>query len=163
VNNLKVIEEFNRIKSIPYHISTHGEPSFDCEDKAKKFIEKAMELDYEARIRVGLFEWSILPLPKSIMDINHNKSCSHMFVEFKNKAGEWVFLDPTWNPELISAGFRITEWDGSGSTELGIPCYRILSPEEGNVYLKNIDYEKDIKENGIFYHAINEYCDSFIK
>ena len=116
----------------------------------------------DARLRVGIFKWSTLNLPETISNIPHEDECSHFFVEFKNQKGEWVSIDPTWNPELKKAGFPIAIWDGEKSTELAVTCNHFFSPQESEEYPKHINYSEDLRVNGKFYAAFNIYCDSFL-
>jgi hypothetical protein len=157
-----LIKKFYEIRNIPFHISIDGEPGFDCEDKAKMFIETATTLGFEARMRVGLFDWKNIALPSEIATIPHDKSCSHMFAEIKNRNKVWVFVDLTWNPELFRAGFAITEWDGINSTEFAMVLKEILPLEKTAEYLRSIDRVTDMKENSKFYEALNFYCDEFL-
>lgn len=157
------IQIFNRVRDLPYHIATQGEVGCDCEDKTKELIFKLNELGIPARNRIGLFRWSVLPLPESITKISHDSECSHTFAEVQNANGDWIFIDPTWNKDLKEAGFEIADWDGVNSTALAMECDRILSPEDSIEYAKKIDYELDMKNNSEFYVAINKYCDGFLK
>ena len=79
----------------------------------------------------------------------------HVFLEVENES---VFVDSTWNPELKNAGFTISDWDGEGSTDLAVPCYKIFSRKETKEQLKNFEYPDDE-----FYDAFNKYCDSFLE
>jgi|GEM_PF-1479430 len=158
----KAIIIFNKVRDIPYHISTQGEAGFDCEDKAKILVDELCKLGFEARVRVGLFKWSKLRLPESITSKPHHDDCSHMFVEFQNEAGEWIYIDPTWNKELLTAGFPAVEWDGVSPTRIAVRCDVILEPEESLEYLEKIDRKSDMRDNGEFYEAFNSYCDSFL-
>lgn len=157
------IKVFNEIRDLPYHISTQGEAGYDCEDKTRELISKLKELGIPARYRIGLFQWSVLPIPKSITKISHDSECSHTFAEVQNTNGDWIFVDPTWNKELKAAGFEIADWDGVNPTILAMECDKILSPEDSIEYMKKIDCEQDMKNNSKFYDAINDYCDSFKK
>ncbi len=159
----KILDEFNKIQSLPYHISVDGEPGCDCEDKSKMFVDVANSLGFDARTRVGLFSWADIALPEKVSGIEHDKTCSHFFVEIFGNDGESIFVDPTWNDELTAAGLVVAKWDGIGSTDLAVPCFRILSYKEGLDYQNKIDYKSDIARNGDFYSAINSYCDGFLK
>ena len=158
----EAIKRFEEIRNIPYHISIDGEKGYNCENKAKMLVEELKRLGFEARIRVGLFCWSTLDLPVEVSQVSHDDDCSHMFVDFKNSDGNWVSIDPTWNPELEEAGFKIAYWDGEKSTDLAIECHTILLPEESEKYLQKIDYVSDLQRNGEFYKALNAYCDSLL-
>ena len=162
-NYNSAIQAFNEIRDLPYHISTQGEVGFDCENKTRKLISKLKELGIPARNRIGLFQWSALPLPESITQISHDNECSHTFAEVKNANGNWIFVDPTWNKELKAAKFGIADWDGISPTILAMKCDEILSPEDSIEYMEKIDCEEDMKNNSKFYDAINEYCDSYLK
>lgn len=157
------VQIFEKIRDLPYHISTHGEEGRDCEDKTKKLIYELKQLGIPGRVRIGFFQWSVLNLPNAIAKINHDIECSHFFAEVKNTKGDWVFIDSTWNKELEVAGFEIATWDGINPTILAMKCDKILSPEDSIEYMGQIDYEEDLKNNAKFYDAINEYCDSFLK
>jgi hypothetical protein len=158
----KLINIFNEIQKIPYHISVAGEPGFDCEDKAKMLIERLGKEGIQAEQIVGLFRWSDLELPQEISSIGHSDECSHSFVQINNEVGDPIYIDPTWNPELAAAGFVVAKWDGISSTEIALPCYKIFTSKDSLEYLQTIDYEKDIEDNGSFYEAFNDYCDSFL-
>ena len=163
MNNYKLaIEKFYEIRDLPYHIATKGEQGCDCEDKTKMLVKELQSLKINARLRTGLFNWSVINLPQKVTEIKHDEHCSHCFVEVQNINGDWIFVDPTWNKELKSTGFEISEWDGVNPTCLAFECNKILSPEDSIEYMGNIDYETDLIENGEFYEAINKYCDSFL-
>ena len=44
------IKIFTDIRDLPYHISTHGEIGYDCEDKAKRLISELNKLGIPANI-----------------------------------------------------------------------------------------------------------------
>jgi hypothetical protein len=159
----EAVKRFNEIRDIPYHISVEGEKGSDCLDKATMLVPKLRELGYQADSAIGLFRWSSLNLTLDLTEVDHDDFCSHMFVQILNDKGEICFIDPTWNPELGKAGFDITEWDGSSSTNLAVPCYRILSLGESEEYLAKLDNNDDMAKSKNFYKAFNEYCDSFLE
>lgn len=163
MNNYKLaIKKFYKIRDLPYHIATKGEQGYDCEDKSKMLVKELQNFYINARLRIGLFNWSVLDLPKTVTDIKHDEHCSHCFAEIENKNGDWIFVDSTWNKELKKAGFKIAEWDGVNPTCLAFECNKILSPEDSIEYMRNINYETDLVKNSEFYEAINRYCDSFL-
>lgn len=157
----KTVEIFNEIRNLPYHISINGELGADCENKANMLVAEFKKLNIPARLRIGFFKWANIGLPKHILEIPHDNNCSHTFVEVKI-SDEWVKIDPTWNPELAQAGFRVASWDGENNTSLAFDCDDFLPVEKTDDYIKNIDREKDMRENGNFYEAINKYCDTYL-
>jgi len=158
----ELIKKFYQIRDLPYHISTNNELGSDCEDKAKMLVAAAKSLGFEARTRIALFDWEVLHLPNEVTRVPHDSECSHFFVELRKPDGTWINLDPTWNKELSAAGLAVQEWDGEQSTSLAMEVKEILSPEESQKYIENIDYEEDYRINRAFYEAINSYCDSFL-
>lgn len=157
-NTKKAIEEFYKIRDIPYHISLNGEPEHCCEGKSRLLAKKLIPLGYKPFLRGGLFRWSDLGLPKKLNTVKHEDLCLHFFLEVENLEYESVFVDTTWNPELGKAGFSVSEWDGIGSTTLAMPCRKIFSRRESEEQLNSFKY-LDV----MFYDAFNQYCDSFLK
>jgi len=157
-NIKKAVEKFHEIRDIPYHISLNGEEAFCCEGKARLLAKELEPLGYNTFLRAGLFRWSSLNLPESVDSTQHEDVCTHWFLEVENLDGDSIFVDLTWNPELKTAGFLISEWDGVGSTSLAVPCYKIFSRKESEGHLKTVKYPDDE-----FYKAVNKYCDSFLK
>ncbi len=154
---------FNQIRNKPYHISTEGESGSACTEKSLQLIKELNKLGLQARLIVGFMKWSRLKLPEELTNIPHDDDSSHAFVEIKNDKNRWVYIDPTWNPELAVAGFPIAKWDGINETSIALNCHKILSAEESEEHMKQVDFKRDMKSNKIFYRAFNNYCDSFLE
>lgn len=160
----KAVEKFYEIRNIPYHIALNEkEENWQCETKNRALAKELEKLGYETRERIGLFRWSEVNMPKEIKDLPHDDESSHLYLEVITPGNnDWVKVDCTWNPELKKAGFPISEWNGTDSTEVALSCYEIIPVEKNEEYLNDIDYDEDMETNYKIYDAFNKYCDSFL-
>lgn len=161
-----IIEEFEKIRDIPYRIAlSPDEISDDCLGKAKRLLEIFNKYGYEARYRVCKIRWSSLNLPKEIANLPHSDGCSHTYLEVFI-GDKWVIVDPTWDKGL-KAIFHINEWDGKSDNEIAIIPLETLSPEESSEHIRNITTREtiiaDLEESGKFYEAFNNWLDKIRK
>lgn len=157
---MNIIDEFEKIRDIPYRIPPTPYESDDCcTGKSIRLQHILKDAGYAARYRICTFLWSDLDLPNEVREIPHENDSSHQFLEVKI-GDEWKVVDPTWDKGLKSI-FEINHWDGRSDTKIAVPMRRLLSPEESVRYIENISSEeaviKDLKVNGDFYKAFNNW------
>ena len=157
-----IIKEFEKVRDIPYRIALLlDEPSGDCLGKAQLLFKIFEKYGYKVRYRICKIKWSSLNLPDEITKIPHDDNCSHAYLEVKINE-DWKIIDPTWDKGLKNL-FPINEWDGKSGTKLAIPSAETLTPEASLEHLKYITtlegIESDLKENGKFYKALNEWLE----
>jgi 8-oxo-dGTP diphosphatase len=162
---MSIIEEINVIRDIPYRIPLAMQEEDHCctgkHRRAKKVLESH---GYSTRFRLGEFLWSGMSLPADLQRLPHEDLCQHAFLEFKQGNDEWSVLDITWDQPLLSV-LPITSWDGTSSTQLAVPIYRWLSPEESERVMSlegealRRATEEDLQKNGMFYAALNAYLE----
>ena len=159
MNIEKTIEQ---VRDIPYQIPlTLDDKAVDCAKKHEMLAELLREEGVEVRFRVCSFLWSEQEIPQRILDIQHVDSCEHLFLEvFSND--KWLTLDISWDIKLKNL-FKIAEWDSEKGTEISVEPVKIY-PVGNDGELRHNETEesflKDIKDNGEFYQAINEWLES---
>jgi hypothetical protein len=114
---------------------------------------------YKVRYRACTFSWrSHQKLPRSLAESAQEDECVHTYLEIL-LGGKWLALDATWDPGQRL--FRANEWDGTGPTRLAVIPVRILSPSESLGFVRKEGrkayVERDLRENGRFYSAFNDY------
>jgi hypothetical protein len=159
---MDIIKEFEKIRDIPYRIPlTPDAPDECCTGKAEMLINALRKRGYAARYRLGTFKWSSIELPEELQNIPHEDDSSHTYPEV-NIGGQWRVIDATWDKGLRGI-FDINEWDGKSATGIAVKCIECLSPEESLEHIKNISTRAaiiaDLKVNGEFYKAFNEWLD----
>lgn len=157
---MNIIEEFKKVRDIPYRIPlTPEEPDECCTGKAEMMFKMFKEGGYDVRYRLCTFKWSSINLPKELKNIPHDDDSSHTYLEVKID-GQWKIVDATWDKGLKGL-FNINEWDGKSDTKIAVQCVKCLSPEESLNYIKHISTPEaiisDLKVNGKFYKAFNEW------
>jgi len=157
-----IIKEFEKVRDIPYRIAlSPSETSNDCLGKANLLFKIFEKYGYKVRYRICKIKWINLNLPNEITKIPHDDNCSHAYLEVEIDE-DWKIIDPTWDKGLKNI-FLINEWDGKSNTKLAIPSIETLTPEESLKHLKYITtlegIESDLKENGEFYKAFNDWLE----
>lgn len=122
----KLISIFEKVQIIPYKVCKFDESKInsqldfgDCRHKStllKKLLDKE---GYKTKKIKVIFDWKDLPIPKKVLSILNKSSTiwTHDALAVKVH-GDYIFLDPTWNPELKQLGFPITEnWSGLEDTK----------------------------------------------
>jgi len=160
---INIIKEFEKVRDIPYRIPLSlKEPDECCTGKAKILLEILKKGGYDVRYCICMFKWSDLNIPKKIQDMPHDDECSHTYLEIKID-GKWKIIDPTWDKGLKSI-FTVNKWDGKSDTQIALPAREYLSPEESSKYLEHIltpeAIAADLKTNGEFYKAFNEWLEA---
>ena len=156
---MELIDIFNKIRDIPYKISLDfSEENHACSGKATKLKKELERMGYSCRFRVCEFYWSQLQLPEKLLKISHSDLATHVFLEAQIN-NLWIKLDPTWDSGL-SKVFPISEWDGQSSTILAVSPIKTYGIEESKQIMANNnrhEFEDDIKVNGKFYQALNQW------
>lgn len=159
MNTKKLIQEFERVRDLPYRIPLKYEEEDLCCLGKHKMLKKIYEgMGYECRYRIAMFKWSSMDLPEKVSKEPHVDDCAHLYLEIKID-GRWVVIDATWDASL-QANFPIEKWDGKNSTKILVPYYEICSPEKSNEIMSDVSseaFDKDIAESGKFYEAFNNW------
>ncbi len=124
---------FEEIRSRPYRVSDKiGMPADNCYFKGVELLQRLGVLGYAVRGRVGETRWDRTIIPDRIVDLYPARFLvTHFYVEAEIE-GAWRILDPSFDPALRKAGFRIAEWDGENA-----PCFdmvKVHSQEEAVAY-----------------------------
>lgn len=159
---MNIIEEFNKVRDIPYRIPLSlEEPDECCTGKADILFKELKKGGYNVRYRLCTFRWSSLALPKELQILPHEDDSSHTYLEIEIN-GEWKIVDATWDRGLKNL-FIVNEWDGKSDTDIAVPCIECLSPEKSLEYIKNISAPgaiiADLKVNREFYEAFNKWLE----
>lgn len=158
---MNLISSFNSIRDIPYRIALKwGEEDNCCSGKHEKLFNLLTKQGYKVRYRVCVFFWSSSNLPKELKKIPHDGDCTHTYLEIYLD-DNWKILDATWDSGLKNL-FHINEWDGKSDTELAVKPIKTFTSERSLEIVKNQDascIKKDLKINGKFYKAFNEWLD----
>jgi len=160
---MDIVDEFEKVRDIPYRIPLSLEELDECcTGKADMLFKIFQQNGYDVRYRLCTFKWSSLNLPKELQDISHDDDSSHTYLEVKID-GQWKVIDPTWDKDLKGL-FVINEWDGKSDTVVAAKCIECLSPEKSSEYIKHISTPEaiiaDLKVNGEFYKAFNEWLET---
>ena len=122
----KLIGIFEKVQKISYRVCQFDKLDInenlkfgDCRHKTellKKLLDKE---GYKTKKMKVIFNWKDLPIPKKIISVLKKSSTiwTHDALAVKVH-GDYIFLDPTWNPELKKLDFPITEkWSGLEDTK----------------------------------------------
>ncbi|MEM4230546.1 MAG: histidine phosphatase family protein [Candidatus Pacearchaeota archaeon] len=122
----KLIKIFEKVQRIPYKVCQFNEQKIseklkfgDCRHKSallKKLLDKE---GYKTKKMKVIFNWKDLPLPREVLSSLKKSSTiwTHDALAVKIH-GDYIFLDPTWNPSLKKLGFPVTEnWSGLEDTK----------------------------------------------
>ena len=127
-NKLKskiLVELFKKVQKIPYQISKFVKEEInenikrgDCRHKSELLFQLLNKNNFEAKKLKVVFNWQDLPIPEEMLSSLKKSGTvwdhDSLTVKINN---EWIKVDCTWNPELRSKGFPITEyWDGKSDT-----------------------------------------------
>lgn len=152
---------FEQIRDTPYRISTSAEDEdLSCVGKNKKLLRELITHNFGVRWRVCTFKWSDLHIPESLLKITQDDA-THAYLEVKIK-NTWQVVDTTWDAPLKNI-LPITEWDGSSTSKIGVPCLTVYTPEESAEIMDGItseEIEKDLKINKNFYIAFNNWLEA---
>src|SRR3989344_2668123 len=155
----ELISIFESVRDIPYKIPLKwGERDDCCSGKADRLFKTLKAKGFDVRYRVCVFYWNSLKLPKKIEQISHDNDCTHTYLELKlNRM--WKILDATWDRNLAKR-FYVNNWDGKSDTRIAVKPIKIFTPNKSLRIVKNQDkklIEGDLKINGNFYDAFNDY------
>lgn len=160
------IDAFEAVRNIPYHIALNeSETSANCVAKSRKLAKRLASLGLETREIICSFAWEESPLPADILALPRDHDETHLFLQVLiPESGNWVSVDPTWNPELSKLGFQIAEWNGLNDTNIAVKPHRIYSPEETVAKLRGyqsdpLGFEIHMQKHCAFYKSINEWLD----
>jgi hypothetical protein len=160
--SMNLVDEFKRVRDIPYRIPLSvEEKDCCCSGKTEELMGIFRRASMGVRQRICLFRWKDLGLPADVMKVAHDDDCSHTYFEAQVN-GIWVVIDATWDIGLKRI-FPINDWDGVHGTEIAVPTAEILSTQDGADYLERINAPAavalDLKINGKFYGAFNTYLE----
>jgi len=124
---------YEEIQSRPYCASTQPNvPANNCYFKGIELLQRVGVLGYAVRGRVGETYWDASVIPQRIIDLYPQQHLvTHFFVEAEID-GQWRTLDPTFDPALAKAGFRVAGWGGANA-----PCFditKLYSQDEAIAY-----------------------------
>ncbi len=158
---MNIIEAFEKIRGIPYRIPLRiGEEDNCCTGKIKRFKSFLDKHGYESRYRVCEFRWSDLALPEKVASIEHEDNSTHAFLEIKID-NHWVRVDPTWD-KAVKSILPVNEWNGKNNTEIAVKPRNIYDVEKSAKIMNeesSEDIKKDLRMNGTFYKAFNEWLE----
>lgn len=162
--NKNLVEAFREIRDIPYRIPLSAHETDDCcSGKANRLMRVCKEAGIEVRYRVCSFQWSDLGLPDALQQIPHENDCTHVYLEMLIE-DHWVVVDPTWDCALEGL-LPVSTWNGETDTVIGVPVRDVFSLEESLRIMNesNVDkvIEDDLKKNGAFYKAFNEWLELY--
>lgn len=161
------IQNFKFIRDIPYRIPlSRDEPNHCCEGKHTALYTLLEKTGLEVRPRICDTLWSDFDiLPKEIQNIPHENEGRHLYLEVKID-GKWHPIDASLDKGLESV-ISVLEWDGKTSTGICVKPRHIYSPQE-SLYgfyteLSAKDFRRDMRKNGKFYKAINDWFETIRK
>ncbi len=129
LKNMNIISTFNSIRDISYKIPLKfGEEDNCCSGKSERLFNLLTKMGYTVRYRVCTFSWSSMNLPLELMNIAHEDSSTHSFLEIEI-GGVWKVLDPTWDKGLKDV-FHVNVWDGESDTEIAVKPIKIFTPKK---------------------------------
>jgi hypothetical protein len=160
----KIIKIFNQVRDIPYRIPlTLQETDYCCSGKSVILKSKLEKIGLKVRFAVGCFYWSSFILPDLVVDISHDKDCTHTWIEvYLNNV--WVKLDSSWDRALNTV-FPIAQFDGKHDTILAVKIEDYFSQEKSEKIMNNQEKSEseeliqDLEKNAKFYEAFNNYLE----
>lgn len=160
--DMNIIEEFKKIRDIPYRIPLAPEESDDCcSGKSDRLFKILKSSGYDVRYRVCTFRWSDMKLPAKVQEIPHEDECTHSYLEVKI-GDEWIVVDATWDNGLKGV-FNINEWDGKSSTKVAVPVIKCFTPGKSAEYMKESTspeaIAEDLEKNSQFYKMLNGWLE----
>ena len=158
--NINIIEEFKKVRDIPYRIPLSPEESDDCcSGKSNRLFGIFKKAGYDVRYRVCTFHWSDVKLPAEVQKIPHEDECTHSYLEVMI-GNERVIVDATWD-EGLKEIFDVNEWDGKSNTKVAVPIRECFSPEKSAEIMQKDTTEtalqEDLQKNGEFYKGFNHW------
>jgi hypothetical protein len=159
---MNLVDEFRRVRDIPYRIPlSEQEKDTCCTGKTEELMGIFRRAGINVRQRVCLFKWNDLGLPAEVLAVPHEDDSSHVYFDAQI-GGEWVAIDATWD-NALGGIFSVNDWDGTHKTDIAVPSAEILTPQDGAAYLEINNTPQavahDLKVNGDFYKALNEYLE----
>lgn len=158
---MDIVSLFNSVRDVPYRIPLKwGEKDNCCSGKSERLYKLLEKRGFEVRYRVCVFLWSSLGISSELKKMSHEDDCTHTYLEIKINS-KWKILDATWDSGLKNL-FHINQWDGKSDTKIAVKPIKIFTPEKSLEIVKNQNREvitKDIKINGKFYKAFNDWLE----
>jgi len=164
MKNINLVKEFKKIRDISYKIPLSLMDSDDsCSGKHISLFKKIREAGYNVRYKVCTFLWSDLNLPENLKIIPHENECTHSYLEVKI-GNKWKIVDATWDKSLEGL-LPVNDWDGKSDTVVAVPVQKCFSPEKSaKIMQKSLEEQSiidDLKKNGDFYKAFNEWLEKY--
>lgn len=155
---MNLIEEFNKIRDIPYSIPLSIEQTNNSCSWKDLLLKPILENHwFQVKYRVCTFKRSDLKLPDFFNEIPHEDFTRHVYLEVLLN-WKWINLDPTWD-EWLKNVFNIEYWDGINSTWIAVKPIELFDDEHSNRCMSISSpekIEKDYSINWKFYKAFNE-------
>ncbi len=155
-------QAFLKERDTPFRIPLSSQETDNCCAGKHIRLREALEsLGIPVRWRICWFRWSDISLPNYLQTVPHEDDCSHLYLEIKLNT-DWVILDASWDPSLasiLSVGIWSEPFSG---TQVGVPAYKTLSPEESEEFMKACTPEataEDLRKNGTFFKVLNDYLE----
>lgn len=155
----EIVELFEKVQRVPYFLLRHRDSrklfSLNkgcCAEKVVWLGNKFKSLGLPVRYFLIEFKWEDLPIPDEVLDLKGKGPDYHLAMKTKID-GNWIWIDPTWDPALGKLGFPITEgWDGKNDTLLAVKPLKIkgFEPEDPS----------DTDLDGEFWNAFNKYLEN---
>ncbi len=160
---------FEYVRDIPYRIRlNYSEPNYICDGKYKMFVGLAKKYGIKTRPVVCDTAWGLLELPEEIRNIPHDDNdIAHIYPKVYIPEKEiWVpVVDSTWDIRLKGkhTAIHVNEWDGYSTTIPGFPSVKTYNLKDSTRFAKEElteeEFEEDMKENGRFYEAFNNWLE----
>lgn len=155
----EIVDLFEKVQKVPYYLLKHRDSenlfSLDkgcCAEKAIWLGNKFKHLGLRIRYYLIGFQWEDLPIPDDILDLKGEGLGYHLAMKTEID-GNWVWVDPTWDPALGKLGFPITEdWGGRSNTLLAVKPLKVEEFDPGD------PSNTDLSEK--FMRAVNEYFEN---
>ncbi len=159
---MDAVKAFEKIRDVPYRIPLNLKERDDsCSGKSDRLFKLLTKTGYKVRYRVCEFLWSSMDLPAVVRKAPHENRCTHTYLEVYIN-GKWRVLDATWDKGLGSV-LHVNHWNGESSTEIAVKPIKTFTPEKSrsavNAYGTEKEIKADLRENGRFYRAFNEWAD----
>ena len=149
----KLIESFEKVQAIPYRCKSEEffysgvmPPYANCNQKRNILRILLDNEGFKSRDLDAIFDWKDLPIPEEILKILRNSGTQqkHHLLEIRIN-GDYLKIDPTWNPELGRRGFPTTKnWDGESDTEqITKGKIRFYNPRLEKIYLPYFPQERE--------------------